>query len=238
MPWIRGFDGISTYLNLNTAALYPDVVAILRQEIEDLVAEGVAYIQIDAPRYTYFVDERWRQRIRDQGEDPEAIIDEWIEADNSSLSKLDLKETILAMHLCRGNNRGGWFGEGGYGPIAEKIFNAIDVDRFLLEFDSDRSRGFEPLQHIPKHKTVVLGLITTKTGPPENLVDLLRRVDEAARFFPMEDLAISPNAASRHSSKATPCLGISNAESWNWWRRRRGRRGGRLSCQRHAQYYN
>jgi len=96
------------------------------------------------------------------------------------------------MHLCRGNNRGGWFGEGGYGPIAEKIFNAIDVDRFLLEFDSDCSRGFEPLQHIPEHKAVVLGLITTKTGPPDNLVDLLRRVDEDGRFFPMENLAISP----------------------------------------------
>ena len=96
------------------------------------------------------------------------------------------------MHLCRGNNRGAWFGEGGYDPIAEKIFNAIHVDRFLLEFDSDRSGGFEPLRFVPKGKTVVLGLITTKTGPPEDIDALLRRIDEASQYVPMENLAISP----------------------------------------------
>lgn len=176
----------------DTAALYPDIIGILRQEIEDLVAEGVSYIQIDAPRYTYFVDERWRQRFRDQGEDPDLIIDEWIEADNASFSGLDLKGATLAMHLCRGNNRGAWFGEGGYGTIAEKLFNAINVDRFLLEFDSDRSGGFEPLSYVPGDKTVVLGLITTKTGIPEEADHLLRRLDEASQYFPMENMAISP----------------------------------------------
>ena len=176
----------------DTAALYPDIIAILRQEIEVLVTEGVSYIQIDAPRYTYFVDERWRQRFRDQGEDPDLIIDEWIDADNASLSGLDPKGTTLAMHLCRGNNRGAWFGEGDYSPIAEKIFNAINIDRFLLEFDSDRSGGFEPLKFVPRDKTVVLGLITTKTGPPEEIDDLLRRIDEAGRYISMENLAISP----------------------------------------------
>ena len=176
----------------DTAALYPDIIAILCQEIEDLVTEGASYIQIDAPRYTYFVDERWRQRFRDQGEDPDLIIDKWIDADNASISGIKLQGTTLAMHLCRGNNRGAWFGEGDYSPIAEKIFNGINIDRFLLEFDSDRSGGFEPLRYVPRDKTVVLGLITTKTGPPEEIDELLRRIEQASHYFPMENLSISP----------------------------------------------
>ena len=84
------------------------------------------------------------------------------------------------MHLCRGNNRGARFGEDDYSPIADKIFNAINIDRFLLEFDSDRSGGFEPLRFVPRDKTVVLGLITTKTGPPEEIDELLRRIEEAS----------------------------------------------------------
>ena len=184
--------GVSERAYPSVSALYPDIVSIVRQEIEELVAEGVSYIQIDAPRYTYFVDDRWRQRFREQGEDPDVIIDEWIEADNSSFAGLDLKGSTIAMHLCRGNNRGSWFGEGSYEPIAEKLFNAITVDGFLLEFDSDRSGGFEPLRFVPKDKTVVLGLITTKTGPLEHVEDLLRRIDEASQYFPMQNLAISP----------------------------------------------
>ena len=172
--------------------MYPDIVAILRREIEDLAAEGVSYIQIDAPRYTYFLDERWRQVFRNQGEDPDLIIDECIDADNASFSGLDMKGATLAMHLCRGNNRGSWFGEGDYAPIAEKIFNAIDVDGFLLEFDGDCSGGFEPLRFMPRDKTVVLGLVTTKTGPPKKIDDLLRRIGEPSAYFPMEHLAISP----------------------------------------------
>jgi len=187
--WRRGVSE-ATYPSVS--ALYPDIVSIVRQEIEELVAEGVSYIQIDAPRYTYFVDDRWRQRFREQGEDPDVMIDEWIEADNASLTGLDLKGATIAMHLCRGNNRGSWFGEGSYAPIAEKLFNAITVDGFLLEFDSDRSGGFEPLRFVPRDKTVVLGLITTKTGPLESVEGLLRRIDEASEYFPMQNLAISP----------------------------------------------
>ena len=136
--------GVSDAAYPSVSALYPDVISIVRQEIEDLVAEGVSYIQIDAPRYTYFVDDRWRQRFREQGEDPDVIIDEWIEADNASLAGLDLKGATIAMHLCRGNNRGSWFGDGSYAPIAKKLFNSISVDRFLLEFDGDRSAKRPP----------------------------------------------------------------------------------------------
>ena len=165
---------------------------LARREIEALVAEGVPYIQIDAPRYTYFVDERWRQRFRDQGADPDAVFDEWIAADNASLAGIDPQGATIAMHLCRGNNRGGWFGEGGYDPIAEKLFHEIAVERFLLEFDTERSGGFEPLRFMPRGKHVVLGLITTKTGALEPAEEVRRRIDEAAQYVPMEHLALSP----------------------------------------------
>ncbi|MFQ6026637.1 MAG: hypothetical protein ACE5Q6_03885 [Dehalococcoidia bacterium] len=184
--------GVSEAAYPQVSDLYPDIISIVRQEIEDLAAEGVTYIQIDSPRYTYFVDDRWRQRFVEQGADPDLMLDEWIEADHAALAGLELKGATLAMHVCRGNNRGSWFGEGSYAPIAEKLFNSIPVDRFLLEFDSDRSGGFEPLRYVPRDKTVVLGLITTKTGTPESVEGLLRRVDEASQHFPMPNLAISP----------------------------------------------
>ena len=187
--WQRG---ASEQAYPTTSSLYPEIAAILRAEIEALIAEGVSYVQIDAPRYTYFVDDNWRQRFRDAGDDPDVIIDQWIAADNTSYSGVDTGDATLAMHLCRGNNRGGWFGEGSYAPIAEKLFNNIAVDTFLLEFDSDRSGGFEPLRFVPRNKHVVLGLVTTKTGDVETVDDLLRRVEEAAQYVDMENLSISP----------------------------------------------
>jgi methionine synthase II (cobalamin-independent) len=162
------------------------------RSVFDQAVEGLPYIQVDAPRYTYFVDERWRQRFRDRGKDPDVVIDDWIAADNASLADINPQGTTIAIHLCRGNNRGAWFGEGSYAPIAEKLFNAIICERFLLEFDSARSGGFAPLQRVPRHKIVVLGLITTKTGAMEQVDDLLRRIDEAVQHFPMENLALSP----------------------------------------------
>ena len=183
--------------------MYTDIVAILRREIEDLAAEGVSYIQIDAPRYTYFLDERWRQVFRDQGEDPDLIIDEWIDADNASFSGLDMKGATLAMHLCRGINRGSWCGECDYAPIAEKIFNAIDVDGFLLEFDGDRSGGYESLRFMPRDKTVLLGLVTIKTGPPEKIDDLLRRTGEPS----------APNTASPPFRRKPAFLGAATPQT-------------------------
>ena len=199
--WQRGY---SEQAYQSVSMLYPEIVAIVRQEVEALIAEGVAYIQIDAPRYTYFVDERWRQRFRDQGEDPDTIMQEWIEADNASLAGIDPQGATVAMHLCRGNNRGAWFGEGGYEPVAEKLFNDIAVDRFLLEYDSERSGGFEPLRFMPRHKTVVLGLVTTKSGAMERMEDLLRQIDEASRHFPMENLALSPQCGFATFSDGNP----------------------------------
>ena len=119
-------------------------------------------------------------------------MDEDVRADNLATRGLDRSRVTLANHICRGNGRSAWHTEGGYEPIAEKVFGGLDVDRFLLEYDSDRAGGFEPLRFVPKGKQVVLGLITTKVGQLEKQDDLLRRIDEASKYVPIENLALSP----------------------------------------------
>src|SRR5205085_1402507 len=119
-------------------------------------------------------------------------VEQDVRADNLATSGLDRSRVTLATHICRGNAGSAWHTEGGYEPIAEKVFGGLDVDRFLLEYDSDRAGGFEPLRFVPRGKQVVLGLITTKVGTLESQDDLLRRIDEASRFVPLENLALSP----------------------------------------------
>lgn len=168
------------------------VVEIIRGEIQALVEEGVAYVQIDAPRFTYYADERIRERMRANGIDPDRALGEGIAGDNQTLQGVPRDRAVLAMHLCRGNSRSRWRAEGGYDRVAEQLFAGIDVDRFLLEYDSERAGGFEPLRFVPEGKTVVLGLVTTKQGTLEKQDDLLRRIDEASAFIPVERLALSP----------------------------------------------
>jgi 5-methyltetrahydropteroyltriglutamate--homocysteine methyltransferase len=124
--------------------------------------------------------------------DPEAFQAESVKADNACLAAARKPGVTLAMHLCRGNNRSHWYAEGGYDAIAEKLFGTLEVDRFLLEYDDDRSGTFEPLRFIPKGKTVVLGLVSSKVPTMENPDNLTKRIDEAAKFVPLENLAISP----------------------------------------------
>ena len=174
----------------------PDAVrhmaGIVREEIIELINEGVPYIQMDAPGYTAFVDATQREQIRANGDDPDSLFAAMVKADNSCFEGLRRRGLTLAVHLCRGNNRSHWLSEGSYEVIAERLFNSLDVDAFLLEYDNDRSGGFEPLRFVPRGKTVVLGLITTKQGHMESMDMLRRRIDEAARYVPMDDLAISP----------------------------------------------
>jgi 5-methyltetrahydropteroyltriglutamate--homocysteine methyltransferase len=158
-----------------------------------LAAAGVAYIQIDAPRYSYYMDPKWRDWIRaEMKSDPDTLLDEAIRADNACFAAARRPGITVAMHLCRGNNRSHWYAEGGYDAIAEKLFSTMDVDRFLLEYDDDRSGTFEPLRFIPHSKTVVLGLVSSKRPQLENGDDLVERIKEAGRYFPLENLALSP----------------------------------------------
>ena len=192
-PAISYKRGVTDKVYDTHSALLWDIVAIMTGDLAKLVGEDVKYIQIDAPRYSYFMDEKWRQWIRKEMKvEPDALLEESIRADNACFHAARRPGVTLAIHLCRGNNRSHWYAEGGYDAIAEKLFGTMNVDRFLLEYDDERSGTFEPLRFVPKGKTVVLGLISSKRPQLEKADVLARRIDEASRLVPLENLAISP----------------------------------------------
>jgi 5-methyltetrahydropteroyltriglutamate--homocysteine methyltransferase len=192
-PAISFKRGVTDKVYKDHSELLWDIVAIMKAELARLSTDGVKYIQIDAPRYSYFMDPKWREWIRTEMKtDPDALLDESIRADNACFEAARGPGVTLAMHLCRGNNRSHWYAEGGYDAIAEKLFSTMNVDRFLLEYDDARAGTFEPLRLVPRNKTVVLGLISSKKAQLENADDVIRRIEEASRHFPMENLALSP----------------------------------------------
>ncbi len=211
-PAIAYKRGISDRVYPTHSAFLWDVVAILKAEVQALVAEGVRYVQIDAPRYSYYVDPKWREYIRtEMGLDPDAALDEAIRADNACLEGAARPGVVLAIHLCRGNNRSHWYAEGGYDPIAEKLFGSLRVDRFLLEYDDARSGTFEPLRFVPRDKVVVLGLVSTKRPALESPGELRRRIDEAARIVPLDRLALSPQCGFASTMEGNL---LSEADQW------------------------
>jgi 5-methyltetrahydropteroyltriglutamate--homocysteine methyltransferase len=170
--------------------LLDDLVAITRDEVDAQAADGAAYIQLDSLRYTQVIN-----GFAPNGEDMSdagQILDQTIAADNAVLARIRSKGVTAGVHVCRGNHRSAWVMSGGYDAVAERLLNEVQTDRFLLEYDDDRSGGFEPLRFLPKDKIVVLGLVTTKVGVLEDPDLLRRRVDEAAKFAPLEQLALSP----------------------------------------------
>jgi 5-methyltetrahydropteroyltriglutamate--homocysteine methyltransferase len=172
--------------------LAEDIAGIMNRELRALVDEGVPYLQIDNAHYPDYIPPDRLDAWRAIGIDPDRAFDEDVRADNLALEGLNRSKVTLASHICRGNNASAWHTSGGYEPIAEKVFGGLQVDRFLLEYDTERAGSFEPLRFIPPGKQVVLGLITSKLGQLENQDDLLRRIDEASKYVPMENLAISP----------------------------------------------
>jgi 5-methyltetrahydropteroyltriglutamate--homocysteine methyltransferase len=171
-----------------------DVVRIQRRMVAELVDAGCPYVQLDEPSYTGYVDPATLARLRERGENPLANLERAIAADNAVIAGLQGRATF-AVHVCRGNRASMWHREGSYDPIAERLFGSLRFDRLLLEYDTGRAGGFEPLRYVPTGAggpIVVLGLITTKTGRLESVDELVRRIDEAARFVPLEQLALSP----------------------------------------------
>ncbi len=192
-PAISYQPGLTDQFYPTRSDLLWDIAEIIKSEVQALVEEGVRYIQIDAPRYSYYVDPRWRRRLEEMGEDPDRMFDEAIAADNMCAEAArGLNGPTVAIHICRGNNESKWYAEGGYDPIAEKLFNSLNVDRFLLEYDTDRAGDFEPLRFVPRGKMVVLGLVSTKVPQLESQERLLDRLDEACRYIPEDYLALSP----------------------------------------------
>jgi 5-methyltetrahydropteroyltriglutamate--homocysteine methyltransferase len=192
-PAISFKRGVTDKVYQDHSELLGDIVEIMKSDLRKLSSEGVKYIQIDAPRYSYYLDPKWRAWIKNELQmEPDVALDEAIRADNACLRAARHHGVTLGIHLCRGNNRSHWYAEGGYDAIAEKLFGTLEVDRFLLEYDDERSGTFEPLRFVPKGKTVVLGLVSSKVPRLEDPVQLIKRIEEAARHVPLENLALSP----------------------------------------------
>ncbi len=172
-------------------AFYADLARVYAQEIRDLADAGCRYLQIDEVNLAYLCDPALRAEVANIGEDPASLPRTYAKLLNDTIARRPPGMTVC-MHLCRGNFAGAWIAEGGYEPIAELLFNEIGVDGYFLEYDSPRAGGFEPLRFLPKGKVAVLGLVTTKSARLETKDALKRRIDEASRCAPIEQLALSP----------------------------------------------
>jgi len=179
-------------------AYLADLVDFTRREIDELRRLGCQYIQIDAPQYAALLDETIREGYRQRGSDPDKMLDACIELDNAIIE--GHAGLTFGIHICRGNHRSMFYASGGYDRIAEKVFSRARFNRFLLEYDDERSGTFEPLRHVPEDRTVVLGLVSSKKPRLESRDELLARIEEAARIIPLERLALSPQCgfASTH----------------------------------------
>jgi 5-methyltetrahydropteroyltriglutamate--homocysteine methyltransferase len=170
-------------------AYLADIVDLSRREIAELARLGCTYVQIDAPQYAALLDPKLREGYRQRGADPENLIDTCIELDNAIIA--GHAGVAFGLHICRGNNQSRFYAEGDYGPIS-RIFQRTKFQRFLLEYDDQRSGGFEPLKSVPDDRVVVLGLVTTKKPGLESEDELKRRIEEATSYIPLERLALSP----------------------------------------------
>ncbi len=187
-----GRDAISKEAYPDMDRFFNDLAGMYRQEIGMLAEAGCKYIQFDDTNLAYLCDSKMRQDARDRGEDPEelprtyaALINECIRGRPDDMA--------ACVHLCRGNARSLWFAEGDYEPIADNLFNLTDVDGFFLEYDDERSGGFEPLRFVPKgNKKIVLGLVTTKRGEMESRDEIKQRIEEASKFVDINQLCLSP----------------------------------------------
>ncbi len=170
---------------------FDDLARVYREEIQSLYDAGARYIQMDDTNLAYLCDPKMREGARERGQDPDALPRAYAELINKVVDNRpdDLR---ITMHLCRGNFRSAWVAEGGYEPVAEVLFNEINIDGYFLEYDDERSGDFAPLRFVPENKTVVLGLVTTKLDQMETEDELKRRIEEASQYLALEQMALSP----------------------------------------------
>jgi 5-methyltetrahydropteroyltriglutamate--homocysteine methyltransferase len=193
-------------------SVYPDVEefwtdlgAAYHDEVQRLAAQGCRYLQLDDTSLAYVNDPAQREYIAGRGEDAEHIHERYIALTNAAVAGRPA-DMAITTHLCRGNFRSSWVASGGYDFVAESLFNQLDVDGFFLEYDDERSGGFAPLRFVPKGKQVVLGLVTTKRPELESMDDLKRRIDEAAKYVPLDQLCLSGQcgfASTEHGNALT-----------------------------------
>ena len=184
---------------------WADAAQAYRDEIRDLAAAGCTYLQLDDVSFAYLCDEKIRDGYRKRGDDPEAAPRTYADTINAALRERPPGMTVT-IHTCRGNFKSTWMASGGYEPVAEVVFGGLDVDGYFLEYDTERAGGFEPLRFVPKGKKVVLGLVTSKSPELEDKDTIKRRIAEAAKHMPLEDLCLSPQcgfSSTHHGNKLT-----------------------------------
>ena len=203
----KGID-ITAYPDLDE--FFEDLAQAYRDEVASLYTAGCRYIQLDDTNLAYLCDPQIRQQTKERGEDPNALPHAYAALINSVIDKRPTDLTI-AIHLCRGNMQSAWVAEGGYEPVADVLFNELHVDAYFLEYDDERSGSFEPLRFVPQNKVVVLGLVTTKTAALEPVAALTRRIDEAARYVPLDRLCLSPQCGFASTVQGNQ---ITEADQW------------------------
>ncbi len=200
-----GREGISEAVYPDLAEFWADLTAAYRAELGDLAAQGCRYLQLDDISYAYLCDDDIRANLKSRGDDADELALTYANALNDAIRDLP-DDVTTAMHMCRGNFQSTWAAQGGYEPVAERVFNTVNIDALFMEYDSERAGGFEPLRFVPKDKFVVLGLVTTKTPELEAKDTLKRRIDEAAQFIDLERLCLSPQcgfSSTHHGNKIT-----------------------------------
>jgi 5-methyltetrahydropteroyltriglutamate--homocysteine methyltransferase len=170
---------------------YADVAAAYAAELQSLADAGCNYVQLDDTNLAYLCDARQREGAKARGDDPDELPRVYARLINAAIANRPQGMTIC-IHLCRGNFRSSWAAEGGYEPVAKVLFNELNVDGYFLEYDDTRSGDFGPLRHVPKGKTVVLGIVSTKLGSLESKDDVKRRIDEAGKYLDLQQACLSP----------------------------------------------
>jgi len=192
MHFRGGREAIDTTAYPDMEEFYHDLARVYREELAELAASGCRYVQLDEVNFAYLCDPALREDVRRNiGEDPGKLPRTYARLINEVIAARPAEMTVC-MHLCRGNFAGNWMASGSYEPVADVLFNEIGVDGYFLEYDTERAGGFEPLTLVPKDKIVVLGLVTTKSGGLESKAEIERRIEDASRFVPLEQLALSP----------------------------------------------
>ncbi len=208
-PTMVHFRGGRKSIDINS---YPDIdeffhdlATAYKQEIDYLYKAGLKYLQLDDTNLAYLCDPKMRAAAQERGEDPNELPNTYAALINSVIDNRP-DDLTVGIHLCRGNYRSTWFAEGGYEPVAEILFNKINVDAYFLEYDDERSGDFAPLRFVPKNKKVVLGIISSKIKNLESVEDMAKRIDEAAKYMPLENLCVSPQcgfASTHHGNDLT-----------------------------------
>jgi 5-methyltetrahydropteroyltriglutamate--homocysteine methyltransferase len=201
--FLGGRERVDPAAYADMAEYFSDLAAVYREEFAELAAFGCTFVQLDEVPLAMMEDARVNERIRSLGEDPDALIEAYIAVLSAAVRDKPASLTV-GMHLCRGNYRGRWLAAGGYGRVADRIFNIPGIDVFFMEYDSPRAGDFSPLASLPKGKMAVLGLISSKTPTLEDKAPLLRRIEEAAKFAPLDQLGVSPQCGFATNLSGSP----------------------------------